>query len=64
MKYLKVKKEYDQYRLNGCMGIHIADELYTLKEVERYGVKTEYCEEVEISRKKTYFFFGARFEKM
>jgi hypothetical protein len=62
MEYLRVKKSFDNYkRADG--GIHVANELYTKKEAAKHGVNPTFCDRVEISRKKTFFFFGARFEK-
>lgn len=62
MVYLRVKKSFDNYkRADG--GIHVANELYTKKEAVKYGINPVFCDKVEISCKKTYFFFGARFEK-
>jgi hypothetical protein len=62
MVYLRVKKSFDNYkRGDGC--IHISNELYTLKEAAKYGVNPAFCDKIEISCKKTFFFFGARFEK-
>lgn len=69
MKYYKVNTSADQTRknVNKC-DILIANELYTEKEVIKFTplnsvyVKN-YFTEVEISKNKTYFFFGARFSK-
>jgi hypothetical protein len=62
MEYLRVKKSFDNYkRADG--GIHVTNELYTKKEATKHGVNPNFCDRVEISRKKTFFFFGARFEK-
>lgn len=71
MQYYKVKPQYDnkqrfvyvghsnlKIRPNGIL---IAHELYTPKERERIAMKEEFFERVEISRKKVYWFFGARF---
>ena len=52
MKYFKVIQQ-TQYTVHG--------ELFTNKEVERLKDKPKF-EEVEISKNKTYFFFGARFQ--
>ena len=60
MKYYKIKKEYDnKKRSDGS--ILIANELYTEKEKEKYNIPTLCCEVVEVSKKKVYWFFGARF---
>jgi hypothetical protein len=71
MKYYRVKPEYDNLRkYNGKKvlfdGIWIASELYTQKELEKltkagFTVLYKYFDPVEISKKQTYFFFGARF---
>lgn len=60
MKYFKVKAKADQHRRSDG-SIYIANELYTAKEVEKLHINTALCDEVEISKNKTYFFFGARF---
>ena len=60
MTYFKVKPGFDQFpRKDGS--ILIAHELYTTREMERYGINPNACEEVQISKRKVYFFFGARF---
>lgn len=60
MKYYKIKREYDnRKRKDGS--VYIANELYTEKEKEKYNIPLNYCDIVEISKKKIYFFFGARF---
>lgn len=75
MIYYKVKAEHDNktkwkyYGKGGFPyyikedGILIANELYTPKERERIANSNRYFEEVEVSKKKVYFFFGARFEQ-
>lgn len=62
MKYLKVKENFDHYRRNDG-SIYIANELYTEVESKKYGITPAFCTEIEIPSKKTYFLFGARFEK-
>lgn len=42
-------------------GILIANELYTPRERERIANTDKFFEKVEISRNKTFWFFGARF---
>ena len=74
MTYYRVKPEYDNwanYRYVGNSnlkikkdGILIAHELYTPQERERLAVKDCVFDKVEISRKKVYWFFGARFAEM
>lgn len=70
MLYLRVKPEFDNYRKNNRnYDVFVANELYTVKEFEKIAKeyhkdKTELnkmFEYVTISRKRTYFFFGARF---
>lgn len=75
MIYYKVKAEYDNKPLlrykekNGFSywindgGILIGNELFTPKEREKLAVKDCCFEKVEISKNKTYWFFGARFEQ-
>ena len=41
----------------------VKGELFTEKEVYKYNIPAKILEKVEISRKKTYYFFGARLEK-
>ena len=59
MKYYKVKPEFDSKYIG--QHVLVADELYTSKEMEKLHIKHNCCEVVEISRNKTYWFFGARF---
>ena len=60
MIYYKVKKKYDQKRRKDGQ-IYIAHELYTAHEKSRLHIPEEYLEAVNISLKKVYFVFGARF---
>lgn len=60
MKYYKIKQDYDNKRRKDG-SILVGNELYTEKELEKYNIPTSYCDIVEVSRKDTYFFFGARF---
>lgn len=69
MLYLRVKPQFDNYRKNDKFDIFVGNELYTLKEFEK--IKKEYhrdkqelnniFEYVNVSKKKIYWFFGARF---
>lgn len=69
MQYYKVKPQYDnktRYKWNNHRqgvpdGILIANELYTPKEFEKLANCSAWFDTVEISKKCTYFFFGARF---
>lgn len=65
MQYYRIPKELDgrqiyvkQKRISFAGG-----ELYTLRELEALGLKGwgKWLEAVEVSRKKIYWFFGARF---
>lgn len=69
MKYYRVnEKGADRYIFshftNGRQSsIHlIKNELYTEKEREKEQIPFSYLEEVNISKKNIYWFFGARFE--
>ena len=59
MKYYRVLPQYDQ-RPQGNT-IYIGGELYTPHEVEKQKLNMKYLEPVNVSKKSTYFFFGARF---
>lgn len=69
MTYYRVKPQYDnqtRYRWNNHHqgvpdGIVIGNELYTPCEYARLAMCPEWFDRVEISRRRTYFFFGARF---
>lgn len=69
MKYYRVKPQYDnkiRYTWNNhhqgvSNSILIANELYTLKEFEKLANCPAWFDTVDISKKRTYFFFGARF---
>lgn len=69
MIYYRVKPRYDnqtRYRWNNHHqgvpdGIVIGNELYTPREFARLAMCPEWFETVEVSPRKTYFFFGARF---
>jgi hypothetical protein len=67
MVYYRVKPEYDNVPYNDKHDFLIANELWTEKELTRnrvlFGRKITFdCfERVEISRRKIYWFFGARF---
>lgn len=70
MIYYRVKPEYDnkiRYIWNNKHqgvpnSILIAHELYTEKEFQKIANCPAWFEKVEISKKRIYFFFGARFE--
>ena len=69
MKYYRVKSQYDNvtrytwnnHRQGVSNGILVANELYTPKEFEKLANCPEWFEIVEISKRSTYWFFGARF---
>lgn len=67
MQYYKIPKELDGRQIyvrskqrHVCF---VGGELYTLRELEALGLKGwgKLLEAVEVSRKKIYWFFGARF---
>lgn len=60
MKYFKVKQESDQVRVNPVHFL-IADELYTEREKEKLKIPEHHLDCVEVSRKQTFWFFGARY---
>lgn len=66
MQYLKVNPSADNLRVsNNKSHFLIANELYTLKEALRLGIKADdyrLFTPVQISSRKTYFLFGARFQ--
>ena len=65
MKYYKVLPQYDQKRTRKNNGyFHIANELITEKELEKYGYIKECCKIVNIPKSQIYWFFGARFSNM
>lgn len=63
MKYYKVKEEKNYWKGREYLGVACKDELLTEKEMKKMGFPfTDNFEPVEISRNKTYHFFGCRFE--
>ena len=69
MKYYKVKPENDQRKVGDitrkrAITTLVANELYTEKEMDNKGliIYPGYFDVVNVSSKRTYFFFGARFE--
>jgi hypothetical protein len=65
--YYRVRKEYDQFPKNPRIhdgNILVAEELYTEAEFNKLPyVYAGAFERVEIPRKQTYWFFGARFQQ-
>ena len=66
MKYFRVPVKMDGKRVIKRGDVYwelVRNELYTPKEIERFGMSylKDNLEEVEISRKKIFFSFGARF---
>lgn len=66
MKYYRVKEEYDNANISTPENVSyyiVARELYTIKEFEKkINKKWINCFElVEVSKKATHWFFGARF---
>lgn len=66
MKYYKVKREYayNQYfsKAGNYLGAYIANELYTPNEVIKHNLNLTCLEPVEVSKRKVYWRFGARFK--
>lgn len=60
MKYYEVKKEFDNFRLPKRI-LYVENELFTESEVNKYGVDVNKCKVVNLSKRSSYFFFGARF---
>lgn len=60
MTYYKIKPSADQRRRKDG-SIYIANELYTPKEAEKHNTPAAYYDIVNVSRKATYWMFGARF---
>ena len=69
MTYYKVPPKFDGRAVIG-KGLYsgtpkrflIENELYTEKECDKYGISLNGLEVVNVSRKRIYWFFGARFE--
>ena len=60
MLFYKITADADQQpRRDGS--ILVADELYTPEEVERFRIKPQFYEAVEVPEGKVYYMFGARF---
>ena len=60
MQYFMIKWSADNKpRSDGS--IYVGKELYTKREIEKYKTPNSFYEPFEISRRKTYWFFGARF---
>lgn len=60
MTYYRILPKYDNKHYNGSDFV-IANELYTKKEMKKYGIPYDYTEKINHSKKRVYFFFGARF---
>ena len=58
-KYYKIKEEHDYKRRSdgSCL---IKNELYTEKEMIKYGIPFEWADIVTVKPHEKYFFFGAR----
>lgn len=64
MVYYRVKEQFDQAYKNSKVhddNVYIGKELYTEKEVEREKLNKNYMEKIEVSKRKVYWNFGARF---
>ena len=63
MTYYKVKPEFSNIRKRTKkFDFYIKDELYTEKEVIKQRLNRQYMEPIEISKRRVYFLFGARFK--
>lgn len=65
MEFYKVDKEADQLKVTKDIFL-VANELITQKEAEKFGFIGELkrnSKKVKVSKLKTYWFFGCRFEK-
>lgn len=61
MKYFKINKESSGYRIKNTY--LVGEELYTMKQVERLGIKESLGSIVEVNKNNTLYIFGCRFEK-
>lgn len=61
MIYYKVRRAFDNKRI-GATHFLVANELYTAKEVQKLNIPHKYLDKLDISKRRIYFFFGARFE--
>ena len=61
MEFYKVKRNFDGWDLDKGLSL-IANELFTLNERVKHNIAIEYFDIVNISKFKTYWLFGARFE--
>lgn len=61
MLFYKVKKEADNIPLKSRL-IYIGGELATESEIKRYKMDKKHMTPVNISKRRTYWFWGARFE--
>lgn len=60
MLYYRITADADQRpRRDGS--ILVENELYTPEEIERYRIKPQFYEAVDVSESKTFWLFGARF---
>ena len=62
MKYYKVPKSLSGYQFKKGWFM-VANELFTLKECSKNGIKTDSLENIEINKNDTFYLFGARFQK-
>lgn len=60
MKYAKIKPEMGG-KPNKKLGQLLGNELFTEKEVERYGISPDCYNLVEVSKRSVFLMFGARF---
>ena len=60
MIYYKIKPEFDNKRRSDG-SILVSNELYTEREMTKYGINHNATVKIEIPKSKVYFMFGARF---
>lgn len=60
MTYYRVKEQYENMRRSDG-SIYVGGELLTESETKKYNTPEHILDAVNVSRKKTYWFFGARF---
>lgn len=66
MIYYKVNREYDGIKILSRRNLYlISNELFTKKEIDKLKIFAidKVFTKIEVSKNKTYFSFGSRFEK-
>jgi len=60
MKYYQIIRHFKCEAVNNLLLTYVDNELFTYKEMKRYNIPFQLTRPVEVSCRKTYFFFGAR----